>query len=155
MVMALAGVAFIGTAYLLYTEKTSAEESAHIGISLPLPAVVISEPPTVVLISGTPVYYAPDVGIDLFFYSGCWYRKHNDHWYRATYYNGPWICLPAHRVPAVFVRLPADYCNVPPGHQRITYDKLKKQWKKLEKEHFGKGNFNKKITQQHKEEVNP
>ena len=101
---------------------------------MPLPAVVISEPPAVVLIPGTPVYYAPDVGIDLFFYSGRWYRKHNGYWYRATYYNGPWAYMSAQRVPTVLVHLPPDYYNVLPGHQRIPYGQLKKHWKKWDKE---------------------
>jgi len=130
IVIALAGVAFIGTAYLLYPGKTSAEEGAYIGISMPLPTVVITEPPTVVLIPGTAVYYTPDVGIDLFFYSGFWYRKHNENWYRATYYNGPWTYLPAKMVPEVFVQLPAGYYEVTQGQQRVSYEELKKQWKK-------------------------
>lgn len=137
IVMALVGFAFIGTSYLLSPERTSAEVSVHIGIGVPLPIVVIPEPPAVVLIPGAPVYYAPDVGIDLFFYSGRWYREHNGHWYMATYYNGPWAYLPAPRVPAVFIYLPADYYHIPPGHQRIPYGQLKKHWKKWETKHHG------------------
>lgn len=135
IVRALIEFAFIGTSYLLSPEKISAADvDVHIGIGAPLPIVVIQEPPAVVLVPGMPVYYAPDVGINLFFYSGRWYRKHNGHWYIATYYNGPWAYLSAQRVPAVFIHLPADYYRIPPGHQRIPYGHLKKHWKRWEKE---------------------
>jgi len=125
----------IGTYHLMSPEKASADVSVHIGIGAPLPTVVVPAPPAVVVIPGTPVYYAPDVGIDLFFYSGRWYRKHDGHWYIATYYNGPWAYLPAARVPTVFVNLPGGSYNIPPGHQRIPYGQLKKHWKKWDKEH--------------------
>jgi len=135
IVMALVGFAFIGASYLLSPEKASAGVNVQVGISVPLPNVVISAPPAVVLIPGTPVYYAPDVGIDIFFYSGHWYRPYEGGWYRATYYNGPWGYLPPARVPAVFTHLPPPgYHNIPPGHQRIPYGQLKKNWKEWDKE---------------------
>lgn len=139
IVIALVGFTFIGTSYfLLSPKKTSAADvDVHIGIAVPLPTVVIPAPPAVILIPTmpVPVYYAPDVGISLFFYSGHWYQKHNGYWYIATYYNGPWVYLPPPRVPPVLVQLPANYHNISPGHQRIPYGQLKKNWKKWEKEH--------------------
>ena len=140
IVMALVGFAFLGTSYfflgtsyLLSPERTSAEVNVHVGIGLPLPIVLIPAAPAVVCIPDTPVYYAPDVGIDIFFYSGHWYRPYRGYWYRATYYNGPWAYLPPQRVPAVLVHLPANNYNVPPGHQRIPYGQLKKHWKRWDK----------------------
>lgn len=100
----------------------------------PPPPVVIAAPPEVVLIPGTRVYFAPDAGVNIFFYSGRWYRKHHGTWYRAAYYNGPWVHLPPRRVPAAFVHLPAD-CRVYAAHRRIPYGHLKKHWKEEEKEH--------------------
>lgn len=134
LLMTLFGFAFIWTS-LLSPERTSAEVNVHIGIDLPLPRVVVPAPPAVVLVPGTPVYYTPDVGIDIFFYSSRWYRKHNGHWYKASYYNGPWAYLPAQRIPVALVNLPPDYSNIPQGHQRIPYGQLKKHSKKSEKKH--------------------
>ena len=131
--MTLVGFAFIWTSYLLSAERTSAEVNVQVGIGLPLPSVVISVPPAVVCIPDTRVYYAPDVGIDIFFYSGHWYRPYEGGWYRATYYNGPWAYLPSQRVPTALVHLPANYYNIPPGHQRIPYGQLKKDWKRWDK----------------------
>lgn len=120
---------------ILSPGETSAEVSVNIGIGVPLPTVVVSAPPAVVLIPGTPVYYAPDVSIALFFYSGRWYRKHTGHWYVATYYNGPWAYVSATRIPSVLVQLPGEYYDIHQGHQKIPYGQLKKHWKRWEKEH--------------------
>ncbi|MBZ0156439.1 MAG: hypothetical protein K8I29_09565 [Alphaproteobacteria bacterium] len=102
-------------------------------VAPPPPRVVVAAPPEVVLIPGTRVYFAPDAGIDIFFYSGRWYRKHHGTWYRAAYYNGPWVYLPPRKVPAAFVHLPGD-CRVYSGYRRISYGQLKKKWKEEEKE---------------------
>ncbi|MFO0752263.1 MAG: hypothetical protein U0411_02925 [Thermodesulfovibrionales bacterium] len=101
----------------------------------PPPPVVISAPPEVVLIPGTRVYFAPDAGVDIFFYSGRWYRKHHGAWYRAAYYNGPWAYLPPRRVPVAFVHLPAD-CRPYAAHPRIPYGQMKKHWREEAKEHY-------------------
>jgi len=126
----LISLALLSIFGLQMSKKVSAEVNVHIGIVSSLPQV-ITTPPEVVLIPGTHVYFAPDVGMELFFYSGYWYHRHNGYWYRATYYNGPWVYLDMSRVPAVFVHLPKDYYNPPPGYQRISYGQMKKQWKKL------------------------
>lgn len=138
ILISLVGIILMGGWSFLSPGKTSADVDVHIGIGIPLPVVVIPSPPAVVLIPNTPVYYAQDVGIDLFFYSGSWYRRYNDYWFRATYYNGPWVYMPPPQVPAVFVQqLPPGYYKIPPGHTRIPYGQLKKNWKKWDKEHRG------------------
>jgi len=104
----------------------------QIGIGVPLPALVISAPPAVIVVPGTYVYFAPDVEVDLFFYGGYWYRPYGGIWYRAGVYNGPWVRI--NRPPGVLLNLPSGYRNVPPGHQRIPYGQLKKNWKTWERE---------------------
>jgi hypothetical protein len=108
----------------------------NIGINVPLPAFVFPAPPEVVFIPGTYVYAVPDADIDIVFYQGYWYRPHRDYWYRSTSYNGPWRHIDRERVPSVFFKLPPDYRHVPPGHQRIPYGQLKKNWKNWEKEKY-------------------
>lgn len=135
LLMILFGFIFLGISYLFSPERTLAEINVNMDIGLPLPIIVIPEPPVVVLIPGTPVYHAPHVGIDIFFYSNRWYRKHNGRWYKASYYNGPWAYLPVQRIPVALVNLPPDYRHIPPGHQRIPYGQLKKHSKKAGKKH--------------------
>ncbi|MEW5744749.1 MAG: hypothetical protein AB1805_04825 [Nitrospirota bacterium] len=126
----------LGDAALL--SRADAEVSINIGIGAPLPppVIVVERPPEVVLIPGTRVYFAPDIGdSELFFYSGYWYRRHGSAWYRAARYDGSWIHLPPRRVPVVFVKLPKGYHRDYDRHERMPYGKLKKEWKKAEREH--------------------
>ena len=85
----VAGIIFFSLA--LYSPESFAGVNVNIGIGIPLPHVVIHSPPPVVVIPGTYAYFAPDVGVEIFFYHGFWYRPHRGHWYRADGYNGPWI----------------------------------------------------------------
>ena len=80
--------------------------SIGIGIGVPPPNVVIAAPPPVYLIPGSYVYFAPDVGFQLFFYSGYWYLLNDGYWYRSAHYRGPWGYLHPSRVPVVFHHLP-------------------------------------------------
>ncbi len=105
----------------------------NIGINFgPPPPVVIPAPPSVVVVPGTYVYFAPDVDVEILFYHGYWYRPYQGRWHRAADYNGPWVYVEPAHVPAVLVHLPPDYRHVPPGHQRIPYGQLKKNWKTWE-----------------------
>jgi len=106
-----------------------------VGIGAPPPPVAVSAPPAVYPIPGSYAYFAPDVGFQLFFHSGYWYRPYNGYWYRAAYYDGPWNYLPPSRVPVVFSRLPHDYYRVRPGERPIPYGHLKKHWREWERGH--------------------
>jgi hypothetical protein len=117
-----------------YVDGGFAEVNVNIGIGVPLPSVVISAPPSVVLIPATYVYFVPDVSVDILFYHGHWYRPHHGHYYRATSYNGPWVLVGASSVPGAVLHVPSDFRRVPPGHQRIPHGELKKNWEVWEKE---------------------
>jgi hypothetical protein len=81
-------VMFIGIIFVMvtgYSNQSSAEVNVNIGIGVPLPHVVIHSPPPVVVIPGTYAYFAPDVGVEIFFYHGYWYRPHHGYWYRQGY----------------------------------------------------------------------
>jgi hypothetical protein len=95
----------------------------------PLPPLVVPAPPPVVVIPGTYAYFAPDVDVDLFFYGGFWYRPYGGRWYRSSHYGGPWGFVGPNRVPRVLINR-----NVPPGHERIPYGQLKKNWRGWERE---------------------
>jgi hypothetical protein len=115
-----------------YADGGFAEVNVNIGIGVP--AVVIPAPPAVVLIPSTYVYFVPEVGVDIFFYHGHWYRPHHGHYYRATSYNGPWVSITHRAVPTAIMHVPADFHRVPPGHQRIQHGDLMRNWDTWEKE---------------------
>ena len=80
-----------------------------------------------VVIPGTYVYMVPDIGADIFFYSGNWYRLHQGRWFSAGSYNGPWIYVPDPRVPRALVQLPPDYRQHPTGMAPDTVRAVKKE----------------------------
>jgi hypothetical protein len=131
---------FIGIVFVMmtgYAPVRSAEVNLSIGIGVPAPQVVIPAPPPVVVIPGTYVYFAPDVGVDIFFYHGYWYRPHHGYWYRARGYNGPWDNIEGRRVPHVVRNLPPDFRHSVRHHERIRHVDLQRNWKTWEqKKHW-------------------
>jgi len=107
----------------------------NVNISIgPPPPVVIQSPPPMAVIPGTYVYMAPNVGIDILFYHGYWYRPHEGHWFSAPSYNGPWAHVAPAGVPRAILDLPPGYRRLPPGYQRIPYEHVKGNWEKWERE---------------------
>ncbi len=106
----------------------------NVNINIPLPEVVFSAPPALVVIPGTYAYFAPEVAVDIFFYQGYWYRPYDGRWYIAADYRGPWSFVAINRVPPVFLSLPPDYRSVPPGYERVPYGVVKKNWRRWESE---------------------
>lgn len=125
---------FVFTVLLFAT--ASAGAGVTVGIHVPPPRVAVPAQPVVVLIPGTYAYFIPDMSAEIIFYHGYWYRPHEGRWYRAKGYNGPWVYLVPKKVPSVLLRLPQDYRTVPPGHERIPYGQLKKNWKDWERKKY-------------------
>lgn len=73
-------------------------------------------PPSLVLVPGTPVYYAPDVSATMFLYKGRYYTVANGVWLRAPAYNGPWAMIQIGQVPPPILSVPVEYYKIPPGH---------------------------------------
>lgn len=140
--------AVLMTLSLIMPVKSNAEVSVSIGINSPPPPVyvvpappppvpvyAVPAPPEVVVIPGSYVYYVPNIGVDILFYHGSWYRPHGGNWYRARSYNGPWVHVVPRRVPRALVSLPHDYRHRhPPGRPHIPYGQLKKNWAKWERD---------------------
>lgn len=107
----------------------------NLNINIGSPPVVVAEPAEIVLIPGSGVSFVADGGPDLFFYAGFWWSPRGDRWYRSRVYNGPWIVVERHHVPAQVVWVPKDY--------RARYRKVKHvpygQWKKA---HYKKSHKN-------------
>ena len=55
----------------------------RIGVNLPVY-------PTLQRVPGHPVYYAPGLESNYFFYDGLYWVYEQDDWYASSWYNGPW-----------------------------------------------------------------
>lgn len=108
----------------------------NINVTIPLPGLVISAPPVMAVIPGTYVYYPPDVGVNVFFYDGYWYRPYRGQWLIAAEYNGPWGSIAIQRVPGVLINLPPHYRHVSPGYERMPYGMVKRNWRAWENERY-------------------
>ena len=138
--LALAG--FVANAAPVYA---GANVNINVGIPVgvavaPAPVVVapqpvyVEQPPDMVVIPRSNVYFAPGVSVDLFFYDNRWWNRRGDRWYRANAYNGQWVAVGPRHVPAPVYRVPADYRTVYAHEKRTPYG----QWKKNHGEHGGK-----------------
>jgi hypothetical protein len=61
----------------------AAQEYYDIDVDLP-------QYPEMQPIPDSPVYYAPQVDSNYFFYDGQYWDYYNDRWYTSAWYNGPW-----------------------------------------------------------------
>jgi hypothetical protein len=105
-----------------------------VSVNIGIPAVVVAQPPEMVLVPDSQIYYAPSVEAELFFYRGNWYTRHGRRWYRGRSYNGPWVVAAPRTVPGAFVRLPGNYRTVHVRGERVPYGRLNKHWKHREEE---------------------
>jgi hypothetical protein len=106
----------------------------NVNIDIPLPGIVITGPPAMVVVPDTYVYFAPDVEADLFFYRGYWYRPYQGRWYISLGYNGPWGGIAIGNVPPALINLPPDCRYTHPGHERMPYGMVQRNWRTWEEE---------------------
>ncbi|RII28859.1 MAG: hypothetical protein CXR31_03020 [Geobacter sp.] len=99
---------------------TSATADVSIGIGLPNVSIGINLPlfPDLVRVPGYPVYYAPRVDANYFFYDGMYWVFMDDYWYASNWYNGPWSRVDPYYVPAYILRIPVRYYRQPPVYFR-------------------------------------
>lgn len=92
--------------------------SVTVGVSSPNARVSVHVPayPDMAPVPGYPVYYAPYLGYNYFFYDGLYWIYYGDYWYSSTWYNGPWESVHPYDVPAFILRVPVRYYRVPPRH---------------------------------------
>jgi len=115
---------FVGLGLLLCL-PTSATAGVSIGIGLPSVSIGIGLPnvsiginlplyPELVPVPGYPVYYAPGVDGNYFFYDGMYWVYQDDNWYTSSWYNGPWGYVDPIVVPLYVLRVPVGYYRQPP-----------------------------------------
>jgi hypothetical protein len=102
----------LGTASVAGAQQISiyiGQPHASIGINL-------SSYPEFVRVPNYPVYYAPRVNSNIFFYDGLYWAYHQDRWYASSWYNGPWGEVAPEGVPLFVLRVPVRYYRQPPAY---------------------------------------
>jgi hypothetical protein len=102
--------AFFVLVTTMTTEMTAqAQIGVHIGVDLPVF-------PRLVVVPGYPVYYAPAVRANYFFYDGLFWVFNVDdgYWYSSSWYNGPWVVVEPEFVPQPILVVPYRYYRVRP-----------------------------------------
>jgi hypothetical protein len=104
----------------LFLSTTPAIGQVSIGIGLPGVSIGFNLPvyPQLVRIPGYPVYYAPQLGSNFFFYDGMYWIYQEDSWYASSWYNGPWEFVGPQAVPLYVLRIPVRYYRNPPEYFR-------------------------------------
>jgi len=115
----------VGSA-LLPGSGGSARAQVSVNINLGPPPIVVSEPPAVVAIPQTRVYFAPDPHVEVFFYGGYWWSPRGEAYYRSRAYNGPWAVVERRHVPKAVIYVPGDYRTRYERERHVPYG----QWKK-------------------------
>jgi hypothetical protein len=98
----------------------------HIGVNL---AVY----PTLQRVPGYPVYYAPNLNSNYFFYDGLYWVYDDDNWYSSSWYNGPWHGVDPYHVPSYVLRVPVRYYRRAPEYFRSWRADAAPRWG----DHFG------------------
>lgn len=122
---------------LLCCSVTSVSAQVSIGIGLPNVSIGINLPlfPELVPVPGYPVYYAPRVNANYFFYDGMYWVYLDDYWYASYWYNGPWSIVQPEVVPLFILRIPVRYYRHPPAYFRGWRSDAPPRWG----EHWGRG----------------
>jgi hypothetical protein len=101
---------------------TAAPATAQISIGIGGPSLDIGirlpALPRLTIVPGSPVYYAPRVDSNFFFYDGMYWVYQRDNWYSSSWYNGPWAAVDPNLVPEFILRVPVRYYRRPPTYFR-------------------------------------
>jgi hypothetical protein len=87
----------------------SAVAAVNVSIGINIPTF-----PRLVPVPGYPVYYAPGVDSNYFFYDGLYWDFDGNQWYSSPWYNGPWHFVAPELVPLYVLRVPVRYYRHPP-----------------------------------------
>ena len=104
--------------WLLFGAIPAATAQVSVEVNLPGASIGINQPvyPDLVAVPGYPVYYAPQVNANYFFYDGMYWVYARDNWYASSWYNGPWGLVGPDAVPLFILRVPVQYYREPPAY---------------------------------------
>ncbi|MBV5341819.1 MAG: hypothetical protein J0665_20070 [Deltaproteobacteria bacterium] len=124
---------------ILLGSVTSAKADISFSIGLPSVSIGVRSPnmsvginlsmfPQLAPVPGYPVYYAPQVNANYFFYDGMYWVYQDDNWYASTWYNGPWDFVEPEVVPLFVLRIPVCYYRQPPVYFRGWQSNAPPRW---------------------------
>src|SRR4051812_11137688 len=95
--------------FVVTTTVAAQAQVVHVGVDVPVF-------PRMTVVPGYPVYYAPDVRGNYFFYDGLFWVFNVDdgYWYSSSWYNGPWVVVEPEFVPQPILVVPYRYYKVRP-----------------------------------------
>jgi hypothetical protein len=104
--------------WLLFGLISSATAQVSVEVNLPGASIGFNQPvyPELVAVPGYPVYYAPQIDSNYFFYDGMYWVYQRDNWYASSWYNGPWGLVGPEAVPLFILRVPVRYYRRPPAY---------------------------------------
>lgn len=111
----------IVVACMLLGAYAPASAQVSIGINLSLY-------PELVHVPGYPVYYAPQLHSNYFFYDGLYWVLAEDNWYSSSWYDGPWDRVSPESVPLFVLRVPVRYYRQPPPYFRGWASEAPPRW---------------------------
>jgi hypothetical protein len=74
--------------------------------------------PQLAIVPGYPVYYAPNLDSNYFYYEDAYWVYQDDRWYSSSWYDGPWQLIDPEFVPLYVLRIPVRYYRRPPQYFR-------------------------------------
>lgn len=119
---------FVLILWLSSTMVLAAEFSLSIGSPNLRIGMNVSDYPDLVAIPGYPVYYAPRMNANYFFYDGLYWVYQDDSWYASSWYNGPWSFVDPYAVPVYVLRVPVRYYRQPPNYFRAWSQNSAPRW---------------------------
>ena len=124
--------ALIALSALSFLFGTATPAVAQVSVSVAIPGISIGIHqhgyPELVLVPGYPVYYAPQLPVNYFFYDGYYWLYHDDHWYTSDWYDGPWTMVDPDDVPLFVLRVPVRYYVNPPMYFHGWYLEAAPRW---------------------------
>ncbi len=104
--------------WMLFGSIAPAVAQVSIAIGLPNLSIGVNVPfyPQFERVPGYPVYYAPQMNSNYFFYDGMYWVYERDDWYASSWYDGPWAMVPPMAVPVFMLRIPVRYYRHPPPY---------------------------------------
>src|SRR6266542_5537729 len=94
-----------------YAQVATPQVSVGVSIGINIPVF-----PELVVVPSYPVYYAPAVTANYFFYDGLFwvFNVEDGQWYSSSWYNGPWVFVEPMFVPQPVLVVPFRYYRVRP-----------------------------------------
>lgn len=101
------------TLFVILLGPIASEAQVRVSIGIDLPVF-----PRLEVVPNYPVYYAPSVRANYFFFDGLFwvFNVEDGYWYSSSWYNGPWVFVEPVYVPQVILVVPYRYYRVRPRY---------------------------------------